>query len=231
MNFFDRFPEFVTEGTTGVRGKRLHHRYHAIIENQRDVFPNARVLDLARHDGRWSLAALDADADYVLGIEARPHLAEKSRKILAKYGFDAKRFQVVVDDCVEAIDDLEPGRFNIVLCLGFFYHTMHHYRLLAQIRRLNPGLLILDTVLSADAQPSIVMRSEDAERNGSAIRTVAHKRGALVGTPTIRGLGMMLDHLGFTGEFVDWKHLDLSDWIGVKDYREGRRFTVLVRAA
>lgn len=231
MNFFDRFPEFVTEGTTGVRGKRLQHRYHAIIENHRDVFPNARVLDLASHDGRWSLAALDAGADHVLGIEARPHLAEKSREILAQYGFDTKRFEVVVDDCVEAIDDLEPGRFDVVLCLGFFYHTMHHYRLLAQIRRLNPGLLILDSLLSTDVQPSIVLRLEDSERNGSAIRTVAHQRGTLVGMPTIHGLGMMLDHLGFIGEFVDWEHLDLPDWNGVEDYREGKRFTVLVRAA
>lgn len=118
MNFFDKFPEFITGGTTGVDGKRLNHRYRAIIENQRDAFSNAKVLDLASHDGRWSLAALDAGAD---------------------------------------------------------------------------------------------------------------KQETLVGMPTIHGLGIMLDHLGFVGEFIDWEELGLPDWEGVEDYRDGGRFTMLIR--
>lgn len=230
MNFFDKFPEFVTEGRTGARHNRLHHRYRAIIENQRDVFANASVLDLASHDGRWSLAALDAGADHVIGIEARPHLAERSRKILTRHGFGAERFEVIVGDCLEVFDELESERFDVILCLGFFYHTIHHFRLLTQIRRLNPGLVILDSLLSTDAPPAIVMWLEDSVRDGSSIRTVEHKRHALAGMPTIHGLGMMLDHLGLVGEFIDWEALNLPDWKGVEDYREGKRFTVLIRS-
>ena len=92
MNFFEKFPEFKTEGTTGIAGKRLEYRYSAIIENQKHFFKNSRVLDLASHDGRWSLAALEAGAKHVTAIEARKHLASKSKILLKKNSFNRPNF-------------------------------------------------------------------------------------------------------------------------------------------
>jgi hypothetical protein len=106
---------------------------------------------------------------------------------------------------------------------------MQHFRLLSQIRRLNPKILILDSVLSTEARPGIFLQFEDSDRDGSSIRTAPGKREALVGLPSVPGLGMMLENLGFIGEFLDWEHLDLPDWDGVEDYRDGKRFTVLIR--
>ena len=90
MNFFEKYPEFINEGTTGVAGQRLEYRYKAIIGNQKNYFKNAKVLDLASHDGRWSLASLEAGASKVVGIEGRENLVEKSNKILEKYGYGDK---------------------------------------------------------------------------------------------------------------------------------------------
>ena len=90
MNFFEKYPEFINEGTTGVAGQRLEYRYKAIIENQKNSFKNAKVLDLASHDGRWSLASLEAGASKVVGIEGRENLVEKSNTILEKYGYGDK---------------------------------------------------------------------------------------------------------------------------------------------
>ena len=86
MDYFARFPELAAEGTTGVRGRRLQYRYRAIIDNQRDMFAKARELDLTSHDGRWRLAALDAGAEHVLGVEARPRLTARSEKIWGNFG-------------------------------------------------------------------------------------------------------------------------------------------------
>ena len=239
MRFFDKYPEFISEGSTGVFGNRLNHRYRAIIEHQKEVFPNASVLDLASHDGRWSLAALECGAASVTGIEARPDLAHKSQRLLAKYGYGSGRFDVIVDDCLHALDDLEPNRYDIVLCLGFFYHTIHHFRLLTQIRRLNPGLIILDGLLSTDDFPGVLFRLEDSTRDGTSVQTAEDERDAIVGIATIDGLEMMLRHLGLRSEFIDWHHLGLPDWDGVEDYLDwegvqdylkGRRYTILVRS-
>ena len=69
MNFFNKFPEFVEQGTTGIRGNRLNYRYLAIIQNQIKSFKDSSILDLVSHDGRWSLAALETGAKHVTAIE------------------------------------------------------------------------------------------------------------------------------------------------------------------
>ena len=107
MSFFKKFPDFISHGTTGVDGRSLEHRYSAIIENQKDMFPGRTELDLASHDGRWSLTALEAGAQHVTGIEGRRHLALKSCKVLKKYGYGKDHFKVIVGDLVEKICTLE----------------------------------------------------------------------------------------------------------------------------
>jgi hypothetical protein len=77
MSFFDRYSRFFdtsgigTRLPDGSRSPRLSYRYKAIIERNQALFAGARVLDLASHDGRWSLAALDSGAASVTGIEGR----------------------------------------------------------------------------------------------------------------------------------------------------------------
>jgi len=73
-NFFDRFPRLRTTSTTDVRGERLEYRYRALIERNGELIRGKRVLDLGSHDGRWMLAALDAGARHVVGIEGRQQL-------------------------------------------------------------------------------------------------------------------------------------------------------------
>ena len=157
------------------------------------------------------------------------HLVEKSQKILSRHGYGKNRFKAIVGDCTEIIEELEPNRFDIILCLGFFYHTLHHFQLLAQFRRLNPRLVILDTRLSTLAAPAIVLSIEDSSFDGYAIRSLDNKRGALVGKPTKAGLGMMLEHVGFAGKMVDWNALDLTNWDGCEEYQKGERFTILLK--
>ena len=69
--FFDAFPRFYETSQTGDPRERINLRYEAIFAHNADVFQGARVLDIASHDGRWSLAALRTGAAEVIGIEAR----------------------------------------------------------------------------------------------------------------------------------------------------------------
>ena len=56
--FFDAYPRFYETSKTSASRGRLNLRYEAIFGENADVFRGARVLDIASHDGRWSLAAL-----------------------------------------------------------------------------------------------------------------------------------------------------------------------------
>lgn len=48
---------------------RLNERYNAIIDANKTIIKNSRILDLASHDGRWSFATLKSGSEYTLGIE------------------------------------------------------------------------------------------------------------------------------------------------------------------
>ncbi len=81
--FFDANSAFLTSSHTAATANRLNERHRAMIESNRDIISGCRVLDLASHDGRWSFAAAQSGASYVLGIEARPHLVAAAREHLS----------------------------------------------------------------------------------------------------------------------------------------------------
>ncbi len=58
VNFFDEYSSFYKTGKTGTNPKMLNARFHALIENNKEIIKNSTILDLANHDGRWSFAAL-----------------------------------------------------------------------------------------------------------------------------------------------------------------------------
>jgi predicted RNA methylase len=93
-DFFDRHPRFFETSTVGTWSQRLALRYEAIVDSNRDIFPNAKVLDLASHDGRWSYAALCAGAAHVTGIEARPELIAAADENMKHYGISEDKYRL-----------------------------------------------------------------------------------------------------------------------------------------
>jgi len=85
-NFFDSFRDFYSTSMTGQSANRLNNRYQILIENNRNIIENSRILDLASHDGRWSFAALMNKASKVVGIEGKSHLVENAKKNMEKNG-------------------------------------------------------------------------------------------------------------------------------------------------
>src|SRR6478609_5933848 len=142
--FFEQYPRFYeTSETTATRG-RLNLRYEAIFAENRDLFEGARVLDIASHDGRWSLAALATGAQSVIGIEARPELVQNAVETLDHYGYGPDRAQFIAGDIFSTFlaQDFEV---DVVLCLGFLYHTMRYNELMHGIRKTGARHVIIDT--------------------------------------------------------------------------------------
>ena len=165
--FFEQFPLFYVTSSTAPTTTRLNLRYEAIFGENRDIFAGARVLDLASHDGRWSLAALATGARSVIGIEARPELVKAASENLGEYGYGADCARFVTGDVHEVLNthDFEA---DVVLCLGFFYHTLRYNELLDGIRRTNARYLIVDTFspYMMGPVPSVNVITEDADEEG-----------------------------------------------------------------
>jgi hypothetical protein len=230
--FFEQFPRFYYwTSSTAPTTARLNLRYEAVFGENRDIFEGASVLDLASHDGRWSLAALATGARSVIGIEARPELVKAATEILGEYGYGADRVRFVAGDVHEVLktQDFEA---DVVLCLGFLYHTLRYNELLYGIRRTNARYLIIDTFSPYMMRPvpNVNVITEHANEQGKAAAdTYTHGPLVLVGRPNLAAIRTMLGAYGYRGE-------RLSDWVGLLrdnprtdncgDYTNGRRITV-----
>jgi hypothetical protein len=142
--FFDAFPRFYESSNTGAYRGRLNLRYEAIFGENQDLFPGARVIDIASHDGRWSLAALKAGAAEVTGIEAREDLVRAALDNVGHYYNDTGRYEFIAGDVFEIMSET-TFKADVVLCLGFLYHTLRYNELMSRIREINPSHLIIDT--------------------------------------------------------------------------------------
>jgi hypothetical protein len=229
--FFEQFPRFYVTSSTAPTPARLNLRYEAIFGENRDIFAGASVLDLGSHDGRWSLAALATGARSVIGIEARPELVKAATENLRAYGYGADRVRFVTDDVHEVLNR-QCFEADVVLCLGFLYHTLRYNELLYGIRRTNARYLIIDTFSPHMMRPvpNVNVITEHADEQGKAgADSYTHGPSVLVGCPNLAAIRTMLGAYGYRVE-------RLSDWVGLlRDnprpdncgyYANGRRLTV-----
>jgi hypothetical protein len=219
--FFDGYPSFFTSSPVGSSRNRLNRRYDALIARHVEYVRGKRVLDLASHGGRWSLAALAAGAAHVTGIDARPKWLDAAALAMIESGFRADRYEFLGGDVHDLLPTLAPQRFDTVFCLGFLYHTVQHIALLSGIARLRPSNIIIDTDVDPDSRPVVYLAEEDATDVANA---TAAGGFALVGIPSRGAVELMLRHVGYGDiRFVDWLALGVTDWKGLGAYRDGRR--------
>ena len=192
--FVEQFPRFYVTSSTGLTTARLNLRYEAIVGQNRDIFAGASVLDLASHDGRWSLAALAAGARSVTGIEARPELVNGAAKNLSQYGYGADRARFVTGDGHQVLTAQEFDA-DVVLCLGFLSHTLRYNELLHGIRRTGARYLTIDTFsphMMAPV-PNVNVITEYADQEGAAAAdTYTCGPSVLVGRPNLAAIRVML---------------------------------------
>lgn len=226
--FFDSYPRFFSTSATQSSPDRLNQRYRALIQSNADIVAGRSVLDIASHDGRWSLAAHKAGAKYVLGIEARQHLVESARASMREYGVPEGQVEFVQGDVMVELEQLEIGRFDTVFCFGFFYHTMDHMPLLRKIARLKPTSLVMDTAISTRLGSIIEVRDEAIEHEGAAaVGDPGNPARAVRGYPSRAAMELMLKAAGFSAlRCYNWRDVGIKRWDDLKAYYLGARVTV-----
>jgi len=236
-DFFDRYPQFYDTSRAGTRledgqaSARLTNRYRAIITPNLFLIRERRILDIASHDGRWTLAALDAGARHVTSVEPRPELVEHADRIIGGAGFGPDRYKAVMGDIFDAFPTFTTGQFDTIFCLGFLYHTMEHFRLLKTMIDLAPQAIILDTVAFDDETPKVTLAEENPEWEGASIAVTGRKNVALRGLPTVGYIRTVVEHLGWQCQDIDWQLLGITDWRGSEIYQKRQRRTFVLHPA
>jgi hypothetical protein len=225
--FFDMYNRFYQTTTVGANPARLNARFRAIMQTNAHCIAGSTVLDIASHDGRWSFAALKTGARHVLGVEPDFQLTQAAAETFGIYNVPASAFTFANADVYDLLPGLPVHSIDTVLCLGFLYHTMNHQLLFSLIAALRPRHLIVDTCISPSPDAIITLRPEKmAAGLGVSAWHGPVARKCIVGTPSRRALEMMLADAGFRTHAIDWTSMQIEDWTGIEDYRDGTRVTL-----
>lgn len=247
MGFFDEYPRFYQTSQTSPHPHRLNGRHSAVIEPFR--LAGKRVLDIASHDGRWAFAALKAGASHVTGIEPRHHLVDHANTTLKSYGVE--NFQFVVGDVFNV---LNGQKFDVVLCLGFLYHTVRHAELFDLMERTGANYVVIDTEVTppvrwawpsrssappermvAGNKQSVQLLSEPvAQEQMAAEDTLTRSGVTLAARPSREAVRFLAKHFGFSTSEYNWpKRLkqDPSLVDTMRDYAERWRSTFYLSRA
>ncbi len=159
--FFDFLADNPRYAGKRLNLNRLNRRHEFLVEPYLSELADARVLDLASHDGRWSYALSAAGAASVVGIEARSDQIEQFHAY--PDGETKDRVKLLLGDVYDELPKLieQQESFDVVAIYGLVYHVMDHYGLLKLVKQLGPGLVIIDSEfhLSPHADDSVGSRA------------------------------------------------------------------------
>ncbi|MGC2221810.1 MAG: hypothetical protein WA624_05310 [Methylocella sp.] len=227
IRFFDEYSRFYQTTGTLLKPNRFQQRWRMIIDRNGDLFQGARVLDLASHDGRWSFAALKAGAEFVEGVEGRPELVRRALENFAFYSIPTSAYRFTCQDVVKYLGEKGLSKFDVVLNLGFFYHTLKHLVIVEDMVRTGAKTFIFDTVVngSNSACISVSMRNVNSLMNAidhlnSGTSTVP------IGAVSRTALKLMLEHVGYDCIEIDWHEL-VTDFTECEAYEARTRGTFI----
>lgn len=172
-----------------------------------------RILDLGCNAGFWSLCACQAGCDFVIGIDGREMHIEQANFVFDVKRVSPSRYQFVNANIFD-IDFTQFGIFDIVLCLGLFYHINRPIELLEKISAVNTDVLLIDTVISKQEGSLLKFIHEDVnEPRMSVDYTLAfHPSPAAV-----------LDLTKLFGYRTVIIKPEFDSYEGAQDFKEGNR--------
>jgi tRNA (mo5U34)-methyltransferase len=193
--------------------QRRRYFFDPLVRLSGGTLRGKRVLDLGCNAGFWSLCAIDAGCDFVLGIDGREMHIEQARLVFDVRDVDPDRYEFVHGD-IRTLDLADRPPFDAVLCLGVLYHVADPLSLLAFAAERNSDLLIVDTTLHRAPGTSFLLARDSPDNPTGALG------GGLVLVPTRGAVEAAVRELGY--DVVTLKPR-FTSWEGCFDYRVGTR--------
>lgn len=213
--------EFENGATTSVADGRMINRqeqrrryfFDALLRLCGGSLSGLRVLDLGCSAGLWSLEAINAGAEFVLGIDSRPTALEQAKLVFEAKGVEQRRYSFEQRD---VFDGELAGEFDVVLCLSLLDHIGKPVELFERMAGTGAEIIVIETELSrASGSAFEVSSSADARK------AVQHK---LVLIPSREAVADLAEEFGYQTVPLA---LNMSDYTGLNDYRRHRRLAFL----
>jgi SAM-dependent methyltransferase len=192
--------------------QRRRYFFDALLRVHGGSLRGRRVLDLGCNAGFWSLQAIEAGADFVLGVDGRQMHVEQANLVFEAKGVDPSRYRfeqanIFTHDFAE--------QFDVVLCLGLMYHISKPVELFEAIAGVGAEVVVIDTSVSfAPSSFFQVRRDRDMDDPRNAVDY------EIVLVPTRGAIIELAAQFGF--QTVPLAH-NMTDYTGMHDYEIRRR--------
>jgi hypothetical protein len=172
-------------------------------------FSQLRAIDLASHQGFFSVKLAQMGFGEVVGVEARASHIKDSRMIAEVYGLEQLSFQ---QSDVHDLDAAALGQFDVVLMLGLLYHLENPVGALRLCRALCGNACVIETQLVPGITGPVDFGSYEFVRPLKGTFGLIDETGETHGpeasitgiclVPSLEGLLWVLDKVGFASSQV-----------------------------
>lgn len=209
-------PDPVTEAVHDTRARLVFPLLDRLVAD----WATTECVDLACHEGWFSMQLAARGAKRVLGLDIRSEHIKKANVIKDIAGLPGVTFEQR-DLYLLAPADL--GAFDVTLFLGLLYHLDNPVGALRIVRSLTRGLCVIETQVARPTQDLECLWGSGGPRSGSGVAVVrsdpthVQAEHEVVLVPTLDALFDILHAVGFRhvslavatpGEFAQFVDLD-----------------------
>jgi SAM-dependent methyltransferase len=202
-----------SEAQANRHAERRRYFFDALLRLTGGTLEGRRVLDIGCNAGFWSLAAIEAGADFVLGIDGREELIEQAQLVFDAKDVAPERYRF---EAANVFGHELTERFDIVLCLGFLDVTARPLEAFELMSATGADLIVIDTGISHVSSAYFEVSSLTDPLNAV--------EGTLTLMPSRDAVVELAREFGYTS--VALAH-EMSDYSGLDDYRRGRRLAFI----
>lgn len=193
--------------------QRRRYFFEALLRVIGGSLSGHRVLDLGCNAGFWSLQAIEAGADFVLGVDGREAFIDQANLVFEAKNIDPARYRFEQGN-VFAHDFRE--QFDIVLCLGLLSVVAKPVALFELMVRVGAEIIVIDTGLS-----NISSGFFEVSRLAEPQNAVDY---AMVLVPTRDAVIELARQFGFKAVPLAQ---NITDYTSMDDYRSHRRLAFI----
>jgi len=193
--------------------QRYGYFFKALLSLTGGSLKGKRVLDLGCSSGLWTLHAIEAGADFVLGIDGSETAIDQAELVFEAKGVDSSRYRFERANIFE----YEPNEpFDVVLCLGLLSVVSKPLALFELMTRVGATLIVLDTGLSRAPTKLFEVDRLIEPRNAVDYDMVL--------VPTRQAVLELAGQFGFQTVPLA---LNMTDYTSMEDYRDGERLAFI----
>jgi tRNA (mo5U34)-methyltransferase len=194
--------------------QRRRYFFDALLRISGGSLRGRRVLDLGCNAGFWSLAALEAGADFVLGVDARQLYIDQAKLVFEAKGIAPERYRFAQGNVLS--HELGDERFDVVLCLGLLDHVAKPVELFEVMSAVSPELIVIDTEISRSRASVFELDTLYKRENAVEYETVL--------IPSRLALSELAAQFGFQATALAQ---NMTDYAGLRDYLHQRRLAFI----